>query len=85
MFKPSVLKFAKPFNVEVCHDQEENVWVAQCDDLGLVTEAETYEELTERVWDIAPELFEMNGFTDDPACIRISFTQEQSYQDRIAL
>ncbi len=85
MFNPQILKFSQPFNVEVCHDHEENVWVAQCDDLGLVTEADTYEELTQRVWEVAPELYEMNGFTGNPARIRLSFTQEQSYQDRIAL
>ncbi|MEY8887221.1 DUF1902 domain-containing protein [Klebsiella pneumoniae] len=53
--------------------------------LGLVTEAATYEELTERVWEVAPELYEMNGFGGNPSRISLSFNQEQSYSDRIAL
>lgn len=81
----SVVSFSRPFDVKVCHDHDENVWVAECDALGLVTEASTYEELTERVWAIAPELYEMNGFGRNLARIRLSFTQEQSYSDRVAL
>ncbi|HBS1685825.1 TPA: DUF1902 domain-containing protein, partial [Klebsiella pneumoniae] len=48
-----VLKFSSLFKVNVCHDTEENVWVAYCEDLGLSTEADSYEDLTERVWEIA--------------------------------
>ncbi|EIY5102168.1 DUF1902 domain-containing protein [Klebsiella variicola] len=81
----AVVMFSRPFDVNVCHDHEDNVWVAQCDALGLVTEAVTYEELTERVWEIAPELYIMNGLGSNPARISLSFNQEQSYSDRIAL
>ncbi len=73
------------FNVNVSHDHDENVWVAVCDALGLVTEAPTYEELTGRVWEIAPELYEMNGFGINPSRMRLSFNQEQSWSDRVAL
>lgn len=62
MGKATVVSFSRSFDVNVCHDHDDNVWVAECDALGLVTEAPTYEELTERVWQIAPELYEMNGF-----------------------
>lgn len=85
MGKATVVSFSRPFDVKVCHDHDENVWVAECDALGLVTEARTYEELTERVWQIAPELYEINGFGGNIARIRLSFTQEQSYSDRVAL
>ncbi|WP_256125185.1 DUF1902 domain-containing protein [Photorhabdus luminescens] len=45
------------FVVKVTHD---DMWIAECDELGLVTEAKTYDELTERVWEIVPELYEMD-------------------------
>lgn len=85
MREAAVAHFSRPFAVNVRHDHEENIWVAECDALGLVTEAATYEELIERVWEIAPELYEMNGLGSNPARIRLSFNQEQSYSDRIAL
>lgn len=66
------------FDVKVCHDHDENLWVAECDVLGLVTEAGTYEELIERVWGIAPDLYEINGFGKNLARIRLSFTQKFS-------
>ncbi|MCW7764329.1 DUF1902 domain-containing protein [Photorhabdus luminescens] len=69
------------FVVNVIHD---DMWIAECDELGLVTEAKTYDELTERVWEIAPELYEMN-LDGNPDGMKISFVQEQSYDSRIAL
>ncbi|MCS3431622.1 DUF1902 domain-containing protein [Klebsiella sp. BIGb0407] len=80
-----VVIFSRPFEVNIHHDHEENVWVAECDALGLVTEAGTYEELTERVWEIVPELYEINGLGDNPDGIRLSFNQAQSYSDRMVL
>ncbi|WP_434524968.1 DUF1902 domain-containing protein [Photorhabdus asymbiotica] len=70
------------FVVKVTHD---DVWIAECDELGLVTEAKTYDELTARVWEIVPELYEMNGLGNNPDSMKISFVQEQSYDSRIAL
>lgn len=87
MRKDTVVKlaFSRPFDVSVSHDIDENVWVAVCDELGLVTEASSYEELTERVWEIAPELYEMNGLGTNPRNITLSFNQEQAYSERLAL
>ena len=65
--------FSRIIDVDFCHDHEDNVWVAQCDALGLVTEAATYEELTGRVWVIAPELYVMNGLGSNPAQVSLSF------------
>ncbi|MBK0000047.1 MULTISPECIES: DUF1902 domain-containing protein [Erwiniaceae] len=81
----SIIKFPKSFNVNVCHDADEGVWVAECEELGLVTEAPTYEELTQRVWDIAPDLYRMNGLGENPEHLRLSFNHQQSYSERIAL
>ncbi len=39
----------------------EGIWTAECDELGLVTEAENYDELKQRAFEIAPELAELNG------------------------
>lgn len=69
----AVIMFSRSFDVDVCHDHEDKVWVAQCDALGLVTEAATHEELTGRVWEIAPELYGMNSFTNNPSQIGLSF------------
>jgi hypothetical protein len=80
-----VLKFSSLFKVNVCHDTEENVWVAYCEDLGLSTEADSYEDLTERVWEIAPELYEMNGYKGNLKRLHLSFIQEQNFTDRMAL
>lgn len=48
------------FKVDVVFDNEENVWVASCDALGIVTEAKTFEALTQRVQDLVPEMIEAN-------------------------
>jgi hypothetical protein len=52
--------------------------------LVLVTEAATYEELTERVIS-GTELYELNGFGGNPHRISLSFNRSESYSDRIAL
>lgn len=48
------------FNVAVIYDNEENLWVAQCDSLGIVTEAKTFELLTQRVQGLVPDMIEAN-------------------------
>lgn len=75
----------RQFIVEVTH--EDGMWTAVCDELGLVTEAKTYEALTERVWDIAPELCSENNLCDsNDEEFSIEFIHEQSYRDsRMAL
>ena len=59
-------------NVSVC----DGIWTADCDALGLVTEADSYEVLTQRALAIAPELAELNAV--NTANLRLFFTQEQS-------
>ncbi|UXD25286.1 hypothetical protein FORC065_2482 [Yersinia enterocolitica] len=51
------------------------VWVAECDDLGLVSEADSYEELTEEVRKMAPELYLENYPGNDPEAISLSFAR----------
>jgi hypothetical protein len=71
----------KPFvvKVTVC----EGVWTAVCDALGLVTEADSYEQLIERAWEVAPELIELNAI-DVAGEIRLQFTHTKTL-DRLAL
>jgi predicted RNase H-like HicB family nuclease len=43
-------------------DEEARVWVAESDDVpGLITEAETSDELIRKLQTLVPELLELNG------------------------
>ena len=54
----------KPIFIIAEWDEEANMWVATSDDIpGLVTEAETIENLVEKLKIIVPELLEANGIT----------------------
>lgn len=64
--------------VNVSHDSECGMWVAVCDEIGLVTESETYEGLTERVWEIAPEIAVENGINVSTETIRINAILKQA-------
>jgi len=59
-------------NVSVC----DGIWTAECDALGLVTEADSYDALTDRAWEIAPELAELNAVGVEPENIRLLFCHE---------
>ncbi len=52
----------KNYQVEAFWDSDAEVWVATSDDvLGLVTEAENLEVLSEKIRVIIPELLTLNG------------------------
>ena len=53
--------------------EEGGIWIAECDAIGLVTEAAGFEALTRRVWEIAPELAELNGYIIDAGSLRLRF------------
>jgi predicted RNase H-like HicB family nuclease len=56
----------KIFFVRAEWDQEASVWVATSDDVpGLVTEAETLEDLSAKLERMIPELLEANGMLLD--------------------
>lgn len=63
------LNLAFTVMVSVC----DGIWTAECDALGLVTEAESYEALTERARQIAPELAELNNFGLAPVRLRFLY------------
>lgn len=46
-------------------DEEARVWVATSDDVpGLATEADTAEQLVEKLKSLIPELLDANGYPD---------------------
>jgi predicted RNase H-like HicB family nuclease len=52
----------KPLLIQADWDDEARVWVATSDDVpGLATEADTIEQLLERLKVMVPELLEANG------------------------
>lgn len=67
-------RISPPFIANVIFDPECSMWVATCDELRVVTEAPSYEAVTKRFWEIAPEIAADNGipFTQDS---RVQFRQ----------
>jgi len=55
-----------PLRVDASWDNEASVWVATSEDIvGLVTEADTLEELRKKLVDLVPELMAENGQVTD--------------------
>jgi hypothetical protein len=55
------LIMSNPYKIEAFWDQEAEVWVAESQDiLGLVTEAETLDQLTHKLKQIIPNLLMAN-------------------------
>lgn len=53
----------KPLLIQADWDDEAEVWVATSDDVpGLATEAETLEQLIEKLKVMVPELLDLNGY-----------------------
>lgn len=54
------------YKVNVFWDEKAQVWVAESDSvLGLATEAETLEALTQKLRILVPELLQLNGMIED--------------------
>lgn len=47
--------------VKVMWDEEAEVWIAICDDLGLALESESYDRLIDRVIEAAPEMAQLRS------------------------
>jgi hypothetical protein len=69
--------------VSVTHS--DGFYTAVCDDLHLVTEAETLDELQDRVWEIAPELVELNELPIDVDSLRLRFDAEPPARRLVAM
>jgi hypothetical protein len=53
--------FGPCFDVNLYLDPEGDAWLAESDALPLATEAATLDALVRRVWEIAPEIADLNG------------------------
>jgi len=52
----------RPIEVRALWDDEAGVWVAESEQVpGLITEAETFEDLVAKVQGLIPELLELNA------------------------
>ena len=64
----------------------DGMYTAECEALHLVTEAESFERLTHRVWEIAPDMIEANGLDISAESLRLNFEFAQTLADhRVAL
>ena len=87
-----VRPFPRSFVIKVVHavgqgPEDASMWVAQCDDLHLATEAETCDALIERVRAVVPDIIALNDMGLDPATVRLRFEYEAPAleDERIAL
>jgi hypothetical protein len=80
LFLAKLIKNTKTDVFEVIVSVHEGIWTAECDQLGLVTEADSYDELVERACLIAPELAELNHLAVDADKLSLAFFHEQSVQ-----
>lgn len=65
--------------VRAIWDDEAKVWVAMTDDVaGLATEADTLEELRDKILAMIPELLELNGSDIEAAEIPVHIVAEQT-------
>jgi predicted RNase H-like HicB family nuclease len=70
----------REFKVTAFWDQEASVWVAESEDVpGLVTEADTVEQLIAKLRVMVPELLEANGVLgSDVADVAIRLVAERA-------
>lgn len=82
--QPSAINRHHPV-LPVIVTQGDGMYTAECDALHLVTEARTFEELTARVWALAPDMIDANGLAIDPdfLCLRFEVSQESADQHQV--
>ena len=88
MFYSWLRKRPKLFIVNAAWDNDAQVWVATSDDIpGLVTEADTREQLAEKLRVMIPELLEENGILSDLSKpeLPVSLRYEERLQLRVAI
>jgi len=70
----SIMLTGKTIHVEAVWDEEAKVWVATSDDVpGLITEANTSEELIKKLQVMIPELLQANGLINENDSLDIPF------------
>lgn len=68
-----------PIPVKVTYGDE--MYTAECDELHLVTEASTIDELAQIVWELAPDMIEANSLPIDVDNLRLSFELPQNINE----
>jgi len=67
------------YEVTALWDSEAGVWVAESDDVpGLVAEAESPNDLAQKLRILIPELLEVNGISDGPFKFHLRYEHEES-------
>lgn len=67
--------------VKATWDDEANVWVAESDDIdGLAAEADTLDELRDKVLRMIPELIQLNRVASDLPEIPVHIMAEQTFR-----
>lgn len=49
------------YDVNLYQAPDGTAWIAECDAIPIATEAPTIDALIDRVWEVAPEVAELNG------------------------
>lgn len=75
------LSIAPLFVADVVFDSESGMWVASCEALKVATEAPSYETVTARFWEIAPEIAADNGVLFDQYS-RVQFRHIETAESR---
>ena len=68
----------KEITINVSYFPDDGTWLAECDEIGLVTESRNYGALVSRALEILPELAIENGFTQKNEKLVASFVQKHS-------
>lgn len=67
--------FTDCFDITVIYDSKVNVFVANCEKLCLVSEAETLAELQQRIIDVVPELIVLNHVPIKSNSVTLNFNK----------
>ncbi len=69
----------KPVTIDVKVIFDDGWYVAECDGLHIVTEADSFDALMARVWEIAPEMAQENGLNIAAHALRLRFSFEDAW------
>jgi len=68
----------KEITINISYYPDDGTWLAECDEIGLVTESKNYDALVSRALEIVPELALENGVIQKNEQLTASFVQKHS-------
>lgn len=71
------------FVIKAIWDEEASVWVATNDDLGITTEAESLDELSEKLRLLLPEAVALNDLTPEDDSVPYDLLVHDSQRNRM--